>query len=73
MFIMLVIGKIIEKEGQAWLIDDELNKVLWNPKRTGFFLESFRGQMLSKNTVKWLDLPSRLWPPLVGLPLAKTV
>jgi hypothetical protein len=43
MFIMLVTGKIIEKEDETWLIDDELNKVLWNSKRTGLFLESFRG------------------------------
>jgi len=26
--------------------------------------------MLSKNKVQWLGLASRLWPPLVGLPLA---
>jgi hypothetical protein len=29
--------------------------------------------MLSKNKVQWLDLPSCLWPPLVGLRLAKMV
>jgi hypothetical protein len=29
--------------------------------------------MLSNNKMKWLDLPSHLWPPLVGLPLAKMV
>jgi hypothetical protein len=29
--------------------------------------------MLSKNKVQWLDLPSHLCSPLVGLPLAKTV
>jgi hypothetical protein len=29
--------------------------------------------MLSKNKVQWLDLPTHLWPPLVGLPLAKMV
>jgi hypothetical protein len=29
--------------------------------------------MLSKNKVQWLDLAFRLWPPLVGLLLAKMV
>ncbi len=48
-------------------------KVFWNSKWSGLFLESFRGQMLLKNKVKWLDLASRVWPPLVGLPLAKMV
>ncbi len=61
------------KEDQTLLIDDEPNKVLWNSKWSGLFLESFRGQMLLKNKVQWLDLASPLWPPLVGLPLAKMV
>jgi hypothetical protein len=43
------------------------------PNGVVFFLESFMGQMLSKNKVQWLELASHLWPPLVGLPLAKTV
>jgi hypothetical protein len=29
--------------------------------------------MLSNNKVQSLDLPSHLWPPLVGLSLAKTI
>jgi hypothetical protein len=66
-------GKDYGKEDQTLLIDDEPNKAFQNLKWIGLFLESFRGQMLSKNKVQWLDLPSHLWPPLVGLPLAKTI
>jgi hypothetical protein len=66
-------GKDYGKEDQTLLIDNEPNKVFWNPKWIGLFLESFKGQMLSNNKVQWLDLPSHLWPPLVGLPLAKTI
>jgi hypothetical protein len=58
-------GKDYGKEDQILLINDEPNKVFRNPKWTSLFLESFKGQMLSKNQVQWLDLPSRLWPPLV--------
>jgi hypothetical protein len=61
------------KEDQTLLIDDEPSKVLQNPKWSGLFLESFKGQMLSKNKVQWLDLASCLWPPLFELPLAKRV
>jgi hypothetical protein len=61
------------KEDQTLFIDNEPNKVLWNSKWSGLFLESFRGQMLLKNKVQWLDLASRLWPTLVRLPLAKMV
>jgi hypothetical protein len=61
------------KEDQTLFIDDEPSKALWNSKWNGLFLESFKGQMLSKNKVQWLDLASHLWPPLVGLPLAKMV
>jgi len=42
-------GKDYGKEDQTLLIDDEPNKALWNLKWTSLFLESFRGQMLSKN------------------------
>jgi hypothetical protein len=66
-------GKDYGEEDQTLLINDEPNKVLRNLKWTSIFLESFRGQMLSKNKVQWLDLPFHLWPPLVGLPLAKMV
>jgi len=67
-------GKDYGKEDQTLMINDEPpNKALRSPKWIGLFLESFRGQMLSKNKVQWLDLPSYLWPPLVGLPLAKTI
>ncbi len=53
------------------LIDNEPIKALQNLKWIGLFLESFRGQMLSKNKVQWLDLPFHLCPRLVGLPLVK--
>jgi hypothetical protein len=39
------------KEDQTLLIDNESNKALWNSKWSGIFLESFKGQMLSKNKV----------------------
>jgi hypothetical protein len=29
--------------------------------------------MLSKNKVQWLDLALHLWPPLLELPLTKTI
>ncbi len=61
------------KEGQTLLIDYEPTKALWNLKWSGLFLESFRGQMLSKNKVQWLDLESHLWPLLLELPLTKTI
>ncbi len=44
-------GKDYGKEDQTLLIDDEPNKALWNLKWIGFFLESFRGYMLSKKKV----------------------
>jgi hypothetical protein len=61
------------KEDQTLFIDDEPSKVLQNFKWNDLFLESLKGQMLSKNKVQWMDLTSHLWPPLVGLPLAKMV
>jgi hypothetical protein len=59
------------KEDQTLLIDDEPNKAFWNPKWNGFFLESFKGQMLSKNKVQWLDLTSHLCLPLLELLFGK--
>ncbi len=47
--------------------------MIQNSKWSGLFLESFRGQILSKNKVQWLDFASRLWPPWVGWLLTKTV
>ncbi len=38
----------------------------------GSFLESFRGDKLSKNKMKWLDLALQLWPMLIGLHFAST-
>jgi hypothetical protein len=61
------------KEDRTLLIDDEPSEVLWDSKWGGIFLESFRGQILLKNKVQWLDLASHSWPPLVKLPLAKMV
>jgi len=43
-------------ENQTLLIDDEPNKVLQN----GFFLKSFKGEILSRNKVQLLNLASRL-------------
>jgi len=45
------LGKDYGKEGQMLPIDEEPSKALWNPKWIGLFLESFKGQMLSKNEV----------------------
>jgi hypothetical protein len=56
-------GLLYGKEDWTLLINDEPNKKLQNSKWSGLFLESFRGQMLSKNKVQWLDLTFRLWPP----------
>ncbi len=39
------------KEDQTLLIDDEPSKAFQNSKWNGLFLESFKGQMLSKNKV----------------------
>jgi hypothetical protein len=61
------------KEDQTLQIDNEPSEAFRNMKWSGFFLESFRGQILSKNKVQWLDLASHLWLPLVELPLAKIV
>ncbi len=61
------------KEDQTLLIHNEPTKTLQNLKWIGYFLESFRGQMLSNNKVQWLDLTSPLWPLLLELPFAKMV
>jgi len=55
------------------LIDDEPSKALQNPKWSGNFLKSFKGKLLSKNKVQWLDLSFCLWPTLIGLPMARIV
>jgi len=61
------------KEDQTLLIDNEPTKVFQNLKWIGLFLESFRGQMLSKNKVQLLDLTSCLWPTLLELFLVEMV
>jgi hypothetical protein len=61
------------KEDQTLLINDEPTKTFRNSKWSGLFLESFNGQMLSKNKVQWLDLASCLWPLVLKLPVAKTI
>jgi hypothetical protein len=66
-------GLLYGKEDQTLFIDDELHKTLQNSKWNGLFLESFKGQILWKNKVQWLDLASHLWPPLVGLILVTTI
>jgi hypothetical protein len=55
------------------LIDDEPNKTFSNPKWSGFFLESFKGQILLKIKVKWLDLVTHLSLPLFELSLAEMI
>jgi len=54
-------------------IDDEPNKALQNFKCSNPFLESFRGEKLSKNKVQRLDLASCLWSTLIGLPLVEII
>jgi hypothetical protein len=39
------------KGGSNFIDDNEPTKVRWNLKWSGFFLEAFKGQMLSKNKV----------------------
>jgi hypothetical protein len=60
-------------ENQTLLIDDQPSKVLWNAKWNGIFLESFWGEILSRNKVQLLDLASRLWPTLIKLFFARTI
>jgi len=38
-----------------------------------FFLECFRGELLSKNKMQLLDLTSHLWPTLIKLPLMSII
>jgi hypothetical protein len=57
--------------GQTLFIDDEPSKAFQNPKWNGLFLEPFRQREFSKNKVQWLNLASRFWPALKGLPFAK--
>ncbi len=56
-------------ENQTLLIDDKPNKVFQN----GFFLESFRGEILSRNKVQLLNLASWLWLAFIKLPFARIV
>jgi len=41
-------GLLYGKEDQTLLIDDEPNKVLWNPMWSGLFLESFKGDVVKE-------------------------
>jgi hypothetical protein len=66
-------GLLYGKEDQTLLINDEPNKTFWNPKWSGFFLELFKGELLSKNKAQLLDLAFRLWPTLIKLPLMSTI
>ncbi len=61
------------KENHTLFVEDELNKALWNFHCSGLFIKSFRGQKLSRRKVQWLDLASRSWPTLIGLPLASAI
>jgi len=60
-------------ENQTLLIEGEPCKTLQNPKWSGLFLESFKGELLSKNKVQLLDLASHLWLALIKLPLTNTI
>jgi hypothetical protein len=66
-------GLPYKKEDPMLLIDNEPNKMFQNPKWNSLFIESFKGDMLSKNKVQCLDLTSCLWPILIGLPLTNTI
>jgi hypothetical protein len=55
-------GLPYEKEDQMLPIDHEPNKMFQNPKSNSLFIESFRGDMLSKNKVQCSNLTSCLWP-----------
>ncbi len=44
-------GLLYGKENQPLLIDDEPNKTFQNPKWSGLFLKSFKGELLSNNKV----------------------
>jgi hypothetical protein len=63
----------MEKGNQTLFIDNELNKTFQSSHCSGIFIESFKGQNLSKNKVQWLDLAFRLWQTLIGLPLASII
>jgi len=41
-------GLLYGKEDQTLLIDNEPNKVLWNRMWSGFFLESFKGNVVKE-------------------------
>ncbi len=60
-------GLLYGKEDQTLLIDDEPSKTFWNPNWSDFFLESLKGELLSKNKVQLLDLAFHLWPTLIKL------
>jgi hypothetical protein len=61
------------KENQILLINDEPSKTIQNLKWSGLFLESFKGELLSKNKVELLDLASHLWLVLIKLLLTNTI
>jgi hypothetical protein len=42
-------------------------------KWSGLFLESFKGELLSKNKVQLLDLAFHLWLALIKFPLINTI
>ncbi len=44
-------GLLYEKEDQTLPIDDKPSKTFWNPKWSGLFLESSKGELLLKNKV----------------------
>jgi hypothetical protein len=66
-------GLFYEKEYQTLLINNKPNKTFRNSKWNGFFLESFRCELLSNYKVQLLDLVSHLWLALIKLPSTNTI
>jgi hypothetical protein len=61
------------KRNQTLFTNNEFNETFQNSHCSGIFIESFKGQNLSKNKVQWLDLAFHLWQTLIGLPLASII
>jgi hypothetical protein len=70
---MVVVDCLMGRKIKYYSLMMNLTKCWRIPNGVVYFLESFKGKMSSKNKVQWLDLASHLWPPLVRLPLAKTI
>ncbi len=71
--LLVVMDRLMGRRIKHYSLMMNLPKHCIIPNGLVFFLESVKGQMLLMNKVQWLDLAFPLWPPLVGLPLAKMV